>query len=143
GRDLDQRGLDGAIIALDGTPTKSRLGANALLGVSMAAARAEAASKGRTLYHHVGVLYGNDEYTLPVPMMNILNGGVHADSSVDFQEIMVMPLAAPSFGEPLRWGDAVFHGVRGILKARGQSTCGVADGGYVPQFWSNGDGDEV
>jgi enolase len=143
GRDLDQRGLDGAIIALDGTPTKSRLGANALLGVSMAAARAEAASKGRTLYHHVGVLYGNDEYTLPVPMMNILNGGVHADSSVDFQEIMVMPLSAPSFGDALRMGAGVFHALRGILKARGQST-GVGDeGGFAPNLKSNREAVEV
>jgi len=143
GRDFDQRGLDGAIIALDGTPTKSRLGANALLGVSMAAARAEAASKGRTLYRHVGVLYGNEEYTLPVPMMNILNGGVHADSSVDFQEIMVMPLTAPSFGEALRMGAAVFHALRGILKARGQST-GVGDeGGFAPNLKSNREAVEV
>ncbi len=143
GRDFDQRGLDGAIIALDGTPTKSRLGANALLGVSMAAARAEAASKGRTLYRHVGVLYGNEEYTLPVPMMNILNGGVHADSSVDFQEIMVMPLTAPSFGDALRMGAGVFHALRGILKARGQST-GVGDeGGFAPNLKSNREAVEV
>ena len=97
GPELDQRGLDAAMIALDGTPTKSRLGANALLGVSMAALRAEAASKTLPLYRHIGALYGNDHYTLPVPMMNILNGGAHADSSVDFQEFMVMPLNAGSF----------------------------------------------
>ena len=102
-RELDQRGLDDAMIALDGTPTKSRLGANALLGVSMAAARAEAAAKRLPLYRHVGALYGNERYTLPVPMMNILNGGAHADSSVDFQEFMVMPLGAPSFAEALRF----------------------------------------
>jgi len=109
----------------------------------MAAARAEAASKGRTLYHHVGVLYGNDEYTLPVPMMNILNGGVHADSSVDFQEIMVMPLSAPSFGDALRMGAGVFHALRGILKARGQST-GVGDeGGFAPNLKSNREAVEV
>src|SRR4029077_8779416 len=89
GRDLDQRGLDEAIIALDGTPTKSRLGANALLGASMAALRAEAAGKGVPLYRHIGDLYKNDRFSLPVPMMNILNGGAHADSSVDFQEFMV------------------------------------------------------
>ena len=94
GPELDQRGLDAAMIALDGTSTKSRLGANALLGVSMAALRAEAASKKVPLYRHIGSLYGNETFTLPVPMMNILNGGAHADSIVDFQEFMVMPLNA-------------------------------------------------
>src|SRR5207248_6652325 len=96
GRDWEQRSLDEAMIALDGTATKSRLGANALLGVSMAALRAEASAKRIPLYRHVGELYGNDTYTLPAPMMNILNGGAHADSSVDFQEFMVMPLSAPT-----------------------------------------------
>src|SRR6185295_8603605 len=99
GREFDQRGLDAAMIALDGTPTKSRLGANALLGVSMAATRAEAVASQLPLYRHIGALYGTTEFTLPVPMMNILNGGAHADSSVDFQEFMVMPLTAPSFSE--------------------------------------------
>jgi enolase len=137
GRELDQRGLDAAMIALDGTPTKSRLGANALLGVSMAAARADAAAKRLPLYRHVGALYGNEQYTLPVPMMNILNGGAHADSSVDFQEFMVMPLSAPSFGEALRIGAEIFHALRGILKRRGQST-GVGDeGGFAPNLKSN------
>ena len=143
GRDFDQRSLDGAMIALDGTPTKSRLGANALLGVSMAAARAEAASMRRPLYRHVGALYVNEEYTLPVPMMNILNGGAHADSSVDFQEFMVMPLSAPSFGDALRMGAEVFHTLRGILKARGQST-GVGDeGGFAPNLKSNREAVEI
>jgi enolase len=143
GWDFDQRGLDAAMIALDGTPTKSRLGANALLGVSMAAVRAEAASKRLPLYRHVGALYGLEEYTLPVPMMNILNGGAHADSSVDFQEFMVMPLSAPSFGEALRMGAEVFHALRGILKARGQST-GVGDeGGFAPNLKSNREAVEV
>src|SRR5262245_9598705 len=96
-RELDQRGLDEAMIALDGTPTKSELGANALLGVSMAAVRAEAASKGLPLYRHIANLYGSTSLTLPVPMMNILNGGAHADTSVDFQEFMVMPVGAGSF----------------------------------------------
>jgi enolase len=137
GRELDQRGLDAAMIALDGTPTKSRLGANALLGVSMAGARAEAVAKRVPLYRHLGTLYGNERYTLPVPMMNILNGGAHADSSVDFQEFMVMPLAAPSFGEALRTGAEIFHALRGILKGRGQST-GVGDeGGFAPNLKSN------
>jgi enolase len=142
-RDLDQRALDEAMIALDGTPTKSRLGANALLGVSMAAARAEAAAQGVPLYRHFGTLYGNTTFTIPAPMMNILNGGAHADSSVDFQEFMVMPLAAPSFAEGLRWGAEIFHALRGILKGRGQST-GVGDeGGFAPNLKSNREAVEV
>ncbi|HYM24786.1 MAG TPA: phosphopyruvate hydratase [Vicinamibacterales bacterium] len=136
-RNFDQRSLDAAMIALDGTPTKSRLGANALLGVSMAAAKAEAASRKTPLYIHIASLYGGTAYVLPVPMMNILNGGAHADSSVDFQEFMVMPLAAPSFAEALRWGAEIFHALRGILKGRGQST-GVGDeGGFAPNLKSN------
>ena len=143
GPELDQRGLDAAMIALDGTPTKSRLGANALLGVSMAALRAEAAAKTLPLYRHIGALYGNDRYTLPVPMMNILNGGAHADSSVDFQEFMVMPLNAGSFSEALRMGAEIFHALRGILKGRGQST-GVGDeGGFAPNLKSNREAVEV
>jgi len=142
-RELDQRSLDGAMIALDGTPTKSRLGANALLGVSMAAARAESAARRQPLYKHLASLYGNSVYTLPAPMMNILNGGAHADSSVDFQEFMVMPLTAPSFAEALRWGAEIFHALRGILKARGQST-GVGDeGGFAPNLKSNREAVEV
>jgi enolase len=139
GREFDQRRLDDALIALDGTPTKSRLGANALLGVSMAALRAEAAAKEVPLYGHIGTLYGGrvSVHTLPVPMMNILNGGAHADSSVDFQEFMVMPLNATSFGDALRWGAEIFHALGGILKARGQST-GVGDeGGFAPNLKSN------
>ena len=150
GRELTQRALDERMIALDGTPTKSRLGANALLGVSMAAARAEAAVKRVPLYEHFSSLYGRrtsagtgSRYTLPAPMMNILNGGAHADSSVDFQEFMVMPLNAPSFGEALRWGAEIFHALRGILKARGQST-GVGDeGGFAPNLTSNREAVEV
>jgi enolase len=157
GKTFDQRSLDAALIALDGTPTKSRLGANALLGVSMAAARAEAAAGRVPLYRHIGTLYGagratagrassaptESAFTLPVPMMNILNGGAHADSSVDFQEFMVMPLTAPSFGEALRWGAEIFHALRGILKARGQST-GVGDeGGFAPNLKSNREAVEV
>jgi len=143
GADFDQRSLDSGMIALDGTPTKSRLGANALLGVSMAAARAEAASRRVPLYRHLGSLYGNDQFTLPVPMMNILNGGAHADSSVDFQEFMVMPLNAPSFSEALRWGAEIFHALRGSLKKRGQST-GVGDeGGFAPNLTSNREAVEV
>ena len=143
GRSFDQRGLDAAMIALDGTPTKARLGANALLGVSMAAMRAEALSKSLPLYQHIGALYSNGAYTLPVPMMNILNGGAHADSSVDFQEFMVMPVGAPSFAEALRTGAEIFHALRGILKGRGQST-GVGDeGGFAPNLKSNREAVEV
>ncbi len=143
GQELDQRGLDAAMIALDGTATKSRLGANALLGVSMAALRAAAAAKRAPLYRHIGDLYKNDHFTIPAPMMNILNGGAHADSSVDFQEFMVMPLGAPSFAEALRWGAEIFHALRGILKARGQST-GVGDeGGFAPNLKSNREALEV
>ncbi|HXD75471.1 MAG TPA: phosphopyruvate hydratase [Vicinamibacterales bacterium] len=142
-RELDQRALDTAMIALDGTPTKSELGANAILGVSMAAARAEAAAKKTPLYRHLGELYGNSTFTLPVPMMNILNGGAHADSSVDFQEFMVMPVGAGSFSEALRAGAEIFHALRGILKGRGQST-GVGDeGGFAPNLKSNREAVEV
>jgi enolase len=143
-RDLDQRALDEAMIALDGTPTKSRLGANALLGVSMAAARASAAAERVPLYRHLADLYGTGAaLTLPAPMMNILNGGAHADSSVDFQEFMVMPLNAPSFSEALRWGVEIFHALRAILKSRGQST-GVGDeGGFAPNLRSNREAVEV
>jgi enolase len=138
-----QRALDEALIALDATPTKSRLGANALLGVSMAAARAEATSARLPLYRHIGALYGSDRFTLPTPMMNILNGGAHADTSVDFQEFMVMPVGVPSFSEALRSGAEVFHALRGILKARGQST-GVGDeGGFAPNLRSNREAIEV
>jgi enolase len=142
-RHFDQRGLDEVMVRLDGTPTKGRLGANALLGVSMAALRADAASRRAPLYAHVAELYGNSRFTLPVPMMNILNGGAHADSSVDFQEFMVMPVGAASFAEALRIGAEVFHALRGILKARGQST-GVGDeGGFAPNLGSNREAVEV
>jgi enolase len=152
-RDLDQRALDEVMIARDGTPTKSELGANAILGVSMAAARAEAASKKLPLYQHFAELYGDTReerrtsaapaMTLPVPMMNILNGGAHADTSVDFQEFMVMPLGGGSFAEALRIGAEIFHALRGILRARGLST-GVGDeGGFAPNLKSNRDAIEV
>jgi enolase len=137
GKDLSQRQLDEAMIALDGTPTKSRLGANALLGVSIAAVRAEAVRAGKPLYAQIGELAGNTQFTLPVPMMNILNGGAHADSNVDFQEFMVMPLGFASFSEGLRAGVEIFHALRSILKGRGLST-GVGDeGGFAPNLKSN------
>ncbi|HEX6214405.1 MAG TPA: phosphopyruvate hydratase [Vicinamibacterales bacterium] len=138
GRELTQRALDDAMIALDGTPTKSRLGANALLGVSMAAMRANAAREGKPLYAHIADLAGNKGgYVLPVPMMNILNGGAHADSNVDFQEFMVMPIGFPSFSEGVRAGAEIFHALRSILKGRKLST-GVGDeGGFAPDLKSN------
>ena len=141
GRSLDQRGLDSALIALDGTSTKSRLGANAMLGVSMAAARAAAAAAGVPLYAHFAALAGraggDTPYLLPVPMMNILNGGAHADSSVDLQEFMVMPVGMTTFAEALRAGAEIFHALRAILKKGGYST-GVGDeGGFAPSLKSN------
>jgi enolase len=138
GKALDQRALDRALIELDGTPTKSRLGANALLGVSMAAARAGAAADGVPLYQHIARLAGAGSATLlPVPMLNILNGGAHADSSVDFQEFMVMPAGMPTFADALRAGVEIFHALRGILKKAGHST-GVGDeGGFAPNLRSN------
>jgi enolase len=143
GRELDQRSLDEEMLRLDGTPTKSRLGANALLGVSMAALRAVAAAKKQPVYRHIGDLYRTTTFTLPVPMMNILNGGAHADSSVDFQEFMVMPVGAPSFAEALRTGAEIFHALRAILKKQGQST-GVGDeGGFAPNLKSNREAVEV
>jgi enolase len=138
------RALDEALSALDGSATKSRLGANALLGVSMAALKAEAAAAGRALYAHIAHLAGNTGgYVLPVPMMNILNGGAHADSNVDFQEFMVMPLGFSSFGEGLRAGVEIFHALRSILKGRGLPT-GVGDeGGFAPNLKSNREAVEV
>ena len=140
GKSADQRTNDEQMIALDGTPNKGRLGANALLGVSMAISKAGALAAGVPLYEHLAALYGRPgatESVLPAPMMNILNGGAHADSSVDFQEFMVMPLAAPSFTEALRTGAEIFHTLRGILKKKGRST-GVGDeGGFAPSLSSN------
>ncbi len=140
GEDADLRHVDRLLIDLDGTASKSRLGANALLGVSMAAVRAGASSSGRPLYRHIAWLAGRsstDPHILPVPMMNILNGGAHADTNVDFQEFMVMPLGAPSFAEALRTGTEIFHALRGLLKARGLAT-GVGDeGGFAPNLGSN------
>jgi enolase len=130
----DLTGLDQAMRDLDGTPTKSKLGANAILGVSMAAARAAATSHGLPLYRYVG---GVAARTLPVPMMNILNGGAHADTRVDIQEFMVLPIGAPTFAEGLRWGAEVFHALKKSLKERKLAT-GVGDeGGYAPDLPAN------
>jgi enolase len=141
GRDANQRAIDEQMIALDGTPNKGRLGANAILGVSMALARANALAASVPLYVHAARLYEKradaSPTLLPVPMMNILNGGAHADSNVDFQEFMVMPAGMPTFAEALRAGTEVFHALRGILKKKGYST-GVGDeGGFAPSLSSN------
>jgi len=134
----DQRALDKRMIELDGTPTKSRLGANAILAVSMAAARAAAAAERLPLYKYLA-RYSTDKSAnlLPCPMMNILNGGAHADSSVDFQEFMVMPVGAASFSEGLRWGVEVFHALKSSLKKRGYSTAVGDEGGFAPSCKSN------
>jgi enolase len=134
----DQRALDHKMISLDGTPTKSRLGANAILAVSMAAARAAATELKQPLYKYLA-RYSTDTSAnlLPVPMMNILNGGAHADNSVDFQEFMVMPLGAPNFSEALRWGVEVFHALKAALKKHGYSTAVGDEGGFAPNCKSN------
>ena len=141
GKSADQRAIDSQMIALDGTPNKGRLGANAMLGVSMALAHATAAAGNMPVYMHLARLYEKRSdaagTVLPAPMMNILNGGAHADSSVDFQEFMVMPLGMPSFADALRAGAEIFHTLRGILKKKGYST-GVGDeGGFAPSLKSN------
>lgn len=131
---LDQRGLDDALITLDGTENKARLGANALLGVSLAAARAGADDQGLPLYRYVG---GINASVLPVPMMNVINGGAHADNNIDLQEFMVMPVGAASYREGLEWGINTYHVLKGLLKKRGLST-GVGDeGGFAPNLESN------
>jgi enolase 1/2/3 len=136
----DQEGLDRLMIELDGTPNKKSLGANAILGVSLAAARAAASAYGMPLYRYLG---GANARTLPVPLMNILNGGAHADSNVDIQEFMVVPWGAPTFAEALRMGAEVFHALKGVLKGRGYFT-GVGDeGGFAPSLKSNREALEV
>ncbi len=131
---LDQSGLDGKLIALDGTDNKSRLGANAILGVSLAAARAAAAEENLPLWRYLG---GESAHVLPVPMMNVLNGGAHADNSVDFQEFMIVPVGAPSFAEALRTGAEVFHALKSTLKKRGLNTAVGDEGGFAPDLESN------
>ncbi len=136
----DQRALDQKMIELDGTENKGRLGANAILAVSMAAARAAATEYALPLYRYLG---GAGANTLPTPMMNILNGGAHADNNVDFQEFMVMPVGAPSFSEALRWGVEVFHTLKGVLKKRGYNTAVGDEGGFAPSVKSNVEAIEV
>ena len=136
----DQRTLDQKMIELDGTENKGRLGANAILAVSMATARAAAICYELPLYRYLG---GAGANTLPTPMMNILNGGAHADNNVDFQEFMVMPVGAPSFSEALRWGVEVFHALKGVLKKRGYNTAVGDEGGFAPSVKSNVEAIEV
>ena len=130
----DQHGLDRAMIELDGTPNKGRLGANAILGVSLAAARAAAAEDGMPLWRYLG---GEAAHVLPVPMMNVLNGGAHADNRVDFQEFMVVPLGAPTFSEAVRMGAEVFHALKRHLHDRGLGTAVGDEGGFAPDLESN------
>ena len=130
---LDQSQLDNALIQLDGTPNKSKLGANALLGVSLANAHAAADSQKLPLFRYLG---GEEAKVLPVPMMNILNGGAHSDAPIDFQEFMIMPKGAPSFAEALRYGVEVFHALKAVLKDRGLSTAVGDEGGFAPQLKS-------
>jgi enolase len=130
----DQRGLDQAMLAMDGTENKSKLGANAMLAVSLAAAKAGALSTGLPLYRYIG---GTNARTLPMPMMNILNGGAHADNKIDFQEFMVMPIGASTFSEGLRWGVEIFHTLKSVLKDKGYSTNVGDEGGFAPNIQSN------
>jgi len=136
----NQRLLDQTMIALDGTPNKARLGANAILAVSMAAARASSIALKMPLYRYLG---GVNASVLPVPMMNILNGGAHADNNVDFQEFMVMPAGAQSFSDALRWGAEVFHTLKGVLKKKGYNTAVGDEGGFAPSLKSNEEAIEV
>src|SRR3954469_21185024 len=131
---LDQRIIDAELIALDGTDNKARLGANAMLGVSLAVARAAAAELELPLYRYVG---GPNAHVLPVPMMNVVNGGVHADNNVDLQEVMVMPVGAPSFSEALRWGVETYHALKALLQERKLSTAVGDEGGFAPNLASN------
>ena len=136
---LDQQAIDRAMIALDGTETKARLGANSLLAVSLAVAHAAANNAKKPLYEYLGT----GRYTLPVPMMNIINGGSHADNSVDLQEFMILPVGAPSFSEALRYGAEIFHTLKSVLSKRGMSTAVGDEGGFAPNLSSNEEAIEV
>ena len=131
---LDQRSLDNKLISLDGTENKSRLGANAILGVSLAVARAASSARNLPLYKSIG---GDDANTLPVPMMNVLNGGVHADNNIDLQEFMIMPIGAARFSEGLQWGVETYHTLKSLLKAKGLSTAVGDEGGFAPNLANN------
>jgi len=131
---LDQGGVDRTLIELDGTPNKSRLGANAILGASLATAHAAASDTGLPLYRYLG---GAQAHVLPVPMMNIINGGEHADNNVDIQEFMIMPMGATTFSDGLRMGTEVFHALKGVCKQRGLNTSVGDEGGFAPNLESN------
>nr|WP_298379987.1 phosphopyruvate hydratase [uncultured Halomonas sp.] len=134
----DQRALDNAMLELDGTDNKANLGANAILAVSLAAAKAAALEQGVPLYAHIAELYGQPgQYSMPVPMMNIINGGEHADNNVDMQEFMIQPVGAPNFREALRMGAEVFHALKKVLSARGLATAVGDEGGFAPNLESN------
>ncbi len=133
---LDQRGIDRFLVDLDGTDNKSRLGANAILGVSLALAKAGADELGLPLYRHIG---GTNAHVLPVPMLNVINGGEHADNNVDIQEFMIMPVGAASFSEGLRWGVQTYHVLKAVLKERGLATAVGDEGGFAPNLGSNED----
>jgi len=139
GRDAaDQRALDQAMIDADGTENKGNLGANAILAVSLAAAKAEAQAQNKPLYEYISDLQDDDnEYSLPVPMMNIINGGEHADNNVDIQEFMIQPVGAPTVAEAIRYGAEVFHALKGVLKKRGLNTAVGDEGGFAPDLPSN------
>ena len=137
---LDQNEIDKKLLALDGTPNKDRLGANAILGVSLACAKAGALVTGQPLYRYVGGVSAN---TLPIPMMNILNGGSHADNSIDFQEFMIMPVGATSFRQAIQWGAEIFHNLKTVLKNAGYSTNVGDEGGFAPNLRSNEEAIEV
>jgi enolase len=137
---FDQQGIDEYMIELDGTENKSKLGANAILGVSLAIAKAAAQEANLPLYRYIG---GVNAHTLPVPMMNILNGGSHADNSIDFQEFMIMPVGAESFTEALRWGSEIFHHLKNVLKKAGYSTNVGDEGGFAPNIKSNVEAIEI
>jgi enolase len=137
---FDQRGIDQVMIDLDGTPNKANLGANAILGVSLAVAHAAADCCGQSLYRYIG---GVNAHTLPVPMMNILNGGSHADNKIDIQEFMVMPVGAETFSDGLRMGTEVFHALKSVLKEKGHSTNVGDEGGFAPNLGSNDEAIEV
>ncbi len=137
---LDQREIDQAMLELDGTPNKSKLGANAILGVSLAVAHAAAGELNMPLYRYIG---GVNAHTLPVPMMNILNGGSHADNSIDFQEFMIMPVGGETFSHALRMGVEIFHQLKGVLKSKGYSTNVGDEGGFAPNIKSNKEAIEI
>jgi enolase len=137
---FDQNGIDEAMLQLDGTENKSKLGANAMLAVSMAAAKAAALEAGLPLYRYIGGVNAN---TLPIPLMNILNGGAHADNSIDFQEFMIMPVKANTFSDALRMGTEVFHHLKNVLKAKGHSTNVGDEGGFAPNIKSNEEAIEI